>query len=107
MVLYLRTEVIGMDSIMEELYDRRFITKTDSAAKQKEKLSLSAMMDRHEKKLNELLNDDGKDILEKYRDCYDETNSGDCRDAFLSGFRMGGKLVMEILFGTESIELNE
>ena len=96
-----------MDSIAEELYNRRFITKADSIEKQKERLNLSALMERHEKRLSELLNDEGKEIFEKYQDCCNELDSDSCLEAFMSGFRMGGKIVLEIVFGTDGFKLNE
>ena len=69
-------------------------TRTESKAQYDEVLTL---IDKHHKRLEELLNDEGKTVLEKFEDCYGEMESIECENAFIRGFCLGAKLMIEVL----------
>ena len=58
---------------------------------------LLKLLERNHDALNKTLNDDQKELLEKYQSCADEI-SGFCeRDSFIYGFRLGMRLAIEAL----------
>ncbi len=58
---------------------------------------LLKLLERNHDALSKTLNDDQKEILEKYQSCADEI-SGFCeRDSFIYGFRLGMRLAIEAL----------
>ena len=67
---------------------------------------LLKLLERNHDALNKTLNDDQKEILEKYQSCADEI-SGFCeRDSFIYGFRLGMRLAIEALADEhENLEL--
>lgn len=96
-----------MDSILKELYNSGFSLQSDSLSEQKKTQTLNEYLNRHEKDLNALLDETGKEIFQKYRDCSRELKmESDC-DNFISGFRLGGRIVIEIIFGKATIELED
>ncbi len=56
---------------------------------------LVALLERHEKKLMELLTQEGKQILVKFLDCNGELFYLSCEDVFCKGFSLGVKLMAE------------
>ncbi len=52
-----------------------------------------------EERLQSRLTDEDKHLFEKYRDAYVEFTSTSCADSFLHGFRLGGKIAVEMLDG--------
>lgn len=58
---------------------------------------LLKLLERNHDDLSKTLNDDQKELLEKYQSCADEI-SGFCeRDSFIYGFRLGMRLAIEAL----------
>ena len=58
---------------------------------------LLKLLERNHDALSKTLNDDQKELLEKYQSCADEI-SGFCeRDSFIYGFRLGMRLAIEAL----------
>ena len=58
---------------------------------------LLKLLERNHDALCKTLNDDQKELLEKYQSCADEI-SGFCeRDSFIYGFRLGMRLAIEAL----------
>ena len=58
---------------------------------------LLKLLERNHNALSKTLNDDQKELLEKYQSCADEI-SGFCeRDSFIYGFRLGMRLAIEAL----------
>ena len=51
----------------------------------------------HEKDLNARLNDEEKEILEKFVDCSNELCSISEREMFVQGFMLGAKLIIEVM----------
>ena len=65
---------------------------------------LLKLLERNHDALSKTLNDDQKEILEKYQSCADEI-SGFCeRDSFIYGFRLGMRLAIEALTDENDIE---
>ncbi len=56
---------------------------------------LVALLERHEKKLMELLTQEGKEILEKFLDCKEELFYLSCEEVFCKGFSLGIRLAAE------------
>lgn len=52
-----------------------------------------------EEKLYSRLTDEDKYLFEKYCDACVKFNSTSCADSFLHGFRLGGKIAVEMLDG--------
>ncbi|MBO5042577.1 MAG: hypothetical protein J6D87_06385 [Clostridia bacterium] len=66
---------------------------------------LLKLLERNHDALNKTLNDDQKEILEKYQSCADEI-SGFCeRDSFIYGFRLGMRLAIEALTDEDDNDL--
>ena len=65
---------------------------------------LLKLLERNHDALSKTLNDDQKELLEKYQSCADEI-SGFCeRDSFIYGFRLGMRLAIEALTAEDDIE---
>ena len=65
---------------------------------------LLKLLERNHDALCKTLNDDQKELLEKYQSCADEI-SGFCeRDSFIYGFRLGMRLAIEALDDETDIE---
>lgn len=65
---------------------------------------LLKLLERNHDALSKTLNDDQKELLEKYQSCADEI-SGFCeRDSFIYGFCLGMRLAIEALTDENDIE---
>ena len=96
-----------MESLLEELYYGGFNLSFCNEERRKKMLELSARMNRHENALKGLLGDSGCEIWEKYLDCSDNLERLSNVNEFVAGFRLGGRMVMEIFFGAENMELRD
>lgn len=96
-----------MKSLLEEMYVRNLKPINDSRERFQKACELSGLIERHEKRLKELLGEEGLETLEKYLDCNHEMVLMDNCDEFIAGFRLGGRIVIEILFGTEDFKLQD
>ena len=72
------------------------INPNDVKADEKEK-EIIGYIERYYTDLNSLLNESGKDVLERFTDCYDELISDDCEKAFIRGFTLAVRLMVESL----------
>lgn len=52
-----------------------------------------------EEKLYSELTDEDKELFNSYREAYVEFTSLSCADSFLVGFRLGGKMAVDMLAG--------
>lgn len=52
-------------------------------------------MCRHEEKLESMLEGKEKEIFEKFKDCVNEVHEFDQEDAFVTGFRLGARMIIE------------
>lgn len=96
-----------MKSLLEEMYYANFNLKCSDEERMKRMREASGLIERNENDLKELLSDKGKEILEKYIDCTNEMQSLSNLSQFIAGFRLGGRMVMEIFFGAENMELQD
>ena len=53
------------------------------------------LMCRNEQKLDALLEEKEKDLFEKFKDCRDEVAKYTAEDAFVTGFRLGARMIIE------------
>lgn len=60
-----------------------------------EKSLYFGLLNRNEEKLTATLSDEQKEIVEKYKDCNREISEICERQAFITGFKLGAKIVIE------------
>ena len=58
---------------------------------------LLALVIRHQEDLLERLNDEEKEIFEKFADCTTEMHDLTEREAFVKGFTIGARIIIEVL----------
>ena len=58
---------------------------------------LLALVIRHQEDLLERLNDEEKEIFEKFTDCSTEMHDITEREAFVKGFTIGARIIIEVL----------
>lgn len=86
-----------MRSILEELFYGNICPNTDCRSQDKEtKLLMGYIVDHHDKLLS-ILNDQQKEILEKFDDCYNELTDINERDIFVYAFKLGARIALEML----------
>ena len=64
---------------------------------------LLALVIRHQEDLLSRLNDDKKEIFEKYADFSTEMHDLTEREAFVKGFTLGAKIIIEVLTNNSDI----
>ena len=94
-----------MKSILEELWYGNIDPQLDATRDNKEVKNLLALMMQNREKLCEKLNDEEKEILEKYDDCQIEMNSLIEREIFRYAVSLGMRLSIEGLFYLEKDNL--
>ena len=87
-----------MKSILEEFWYGNIDPQVDATRDNKEVKNLLALMMQNREKLCEKLNDEEKEILEKYDDCQIEMNSLIEREIFRYAVSLGMRLSFESLF---------
>ena len=58
---------------------------------------LLALVIRHQEDLNGRLNDEEKEIFEKYSECSNEMHDLTVREAFVKGFTIGARIIIAVL----------
>ena len=91
-----------MKSILEELWYGNIDPQVDATRDNKEVKNLLALMMQNREKLCEKLNDEEKEILEKYDDCQIEMNALIEREIFRYAVSLGMRLSFESLFYLEN-----
>ena len=86
-----------MRSIVEELFYGNICPNTDCRSQDKETKQLMGYIADHHNNLLSTLNDQQKEILEKFDDCYNELTDINEREIFTYAFTLGAKIVFEIL----------
>ena len=66
--------------------------KKDSAYEE-----LLALVIRHQEDLNRRMNDEEKEIFEKFSECSTEMHDITEREAFVKGFTIGARIIIEVL----------
>ncbi len=94
-----------MRSLLEALYFEILGLKDDREDCQQEKKQIENRLDELEPKVEAMLGDEGKALFRQYADAYNELTSCEIADGFIMGFRLGGRMIMEIIFGAEKLDV--
>lgn len=94
-----------MRSLLEALYFGSFDLKVEGEDYQQEKEQIESRLDELESKVEAMLGDEGKILFRQYADAYNDLTSCVNTDGFIMGFRLGGRMVMEIIFSAEKLDL--
>ena len=86
-----------MRSILEELFYGNICPNTDCRSHDKETKQLMGYIADHHDNLLSTLNDQQKEILEKFDDCYNELTDINEREIFSYAFRLGMMIAIEVL----------
>ena len=85
-----------MKNIINELWHGNIVPQEDSRNNSKEMKELLGYMARHHDDLLKTLNDEQKEIFEKFDDCWSEYVSLAEAAIFEYAFRLGARLAMEV-----------
>ena len=86
-----------MRSILEELFYGNICPNTDCRCSDKETKQLMGYIADHHDNLLSTLNDQQKEILEKFDDCYNELTDINEREIFTYAFKLGMMIAIEVL----------
>ncbi len=86
-----------MRSILEELFYGNICPNTDCRSHDKETKQLMGYIADHHDNLLSTLNDQQKEILEKFDDCYNELTDINEREIFVYAFKLGMRIAIEVL----------
>lgn len=88
-----------MRTLLKELWYGNIYPQEQSTKNNREVKNLISLMGRNREELSVALTDEQKVTLEKYDDCVNEMYGIIESEAFAYGFRLGGRLMLEILSG--------
>ena len=88
-----------MRSILEELFYGNICAKTDCRSHDKETKQLMGCIAYHHDNLLSTLNEQQKELLEKFDDCYTELTDINEREIFISVFKLCARIMTEVLIG--------
>ena len=86
-----------MRSILEELFYGNICPNTDCRSHNKETKQLMGYIADHHDNLLFTLNDQQKELLEKFDDCYNELTDINEREIFSYAFKLGMRIAIEVL----------
>ena len=86
-----------MRSILEELFYGNICPNTDCRSHDKETKQLMGYIADHHDNLLSTLNDQQKELLEKFDDCYNELTDINEREIFVYAFKLGMQIAFEVL----------
>ena len=86
-----------MRSILEELFYGNICPNTDCRSHDKETKQLMSYIADHHDNLLSALNDQQKETLEKFDDCYNELTDINEREIFSYAFKLGMRIAIEVL----------
>ena len=86
-----------MRSILEELFYGNISPNTDCRSRDKETKQLMGYIADHHDNLLSTLNEQQKEILEKFDDCYKELIDINEREIFAYAFKLGAKLMLTVM----------
>ena len=86
-----------MRSILEELFYGNICPNTDCRSYDKETKQLMGYIADHHDSLLSTLNDQQKETLEKFDDCYNELTDINEREIFVYAFKLGMRIAIEVL----------
>ena len=82
---------------IQDLYYGRISPYEMSISTVPEYQKLKALANRNEDLLRESLSDEQKELLEKLTECITDISSISERDVFIAGFRLGVKLMLDVM----------
>ena len=86
-----------MRSILEELFYGNICPNTDCRSHDKETKQLMGYIADHHDNLLSTLNDQQKEILEKFDDCYSELTDINEREIFAYAFKLGARIMLAVV----------
>ena len=86
-----------MRSILEELFYGNICPNSDCRSHDKETKQLMVYIADHHDNLLSTLNDQQKELLEKFDDCYNELTDINEREIFSYAFKLGMRIAIEVL----------
>ena len=86
-----------MISILEELFYGNICPNTDCRNYDKETKQLMGYIADHHDNLLSTLNDQQKELLEKFDDCYNELTDSNEREIFIYAFKLGATLILSVM----------
>ena len=86
-----------MRSILEELFYGNISPNTDCRSSDKETKQLMGYIADHHDNLLSTLNEQQKEILEKFDDCWDELTDINEREIFVYAFKLGARIAIDVL----------
>lgn len=92
-----------MEKAIVELWNGRLDPGLHLGEKKPELEKLYDLMQRNYDSMKKLRHEELADLLEKYRDCVDEYITLTNEQAFVDGFCLGTKMVVEALTGAENM----
>ena len=90
-----------MRSILDELFYGNICPNTDCRSYDKETKQLMGYIADHHDNLLSTLNEQQKELLEKFDDCYTELTDINEREIFSYAFKLGAKIMLEVLTGKD------
>lgn len=91
-----------MRSILEELFYGNIHPNTDCRSQDKETKQLMGYIADHHDNLLATLNEQQKEILEKFDDCYNELTDINEREIFTYAFKLGARIMLTVLSEKET-----
>ena len=86
-----------MRSILEELFYGNICPNTDCRSHDKETKQLMGYIADHHDNLLSMLNEQQKELFEKFDDCYNELTDINEREIFSYAFKLGMRIAIEVL----------
>lgn len=86
-----------MKSILEELWHGNICPSDNSRKTTKEVKALMGYLADHHDNLHATLTEKQKEILEKFDDCYAELTDINEREIFVYAFRLGARIMLEVM----------
>ena len=84
-------------NILEDLYYGNIVPNEKCARLDDEVKGLLKLLNRNEEKLTATLSEEQKETFEKYKDCNQEISEIGERNAFLNDFRLGARIIIEVI----------
>ena len=82
---------------LEDLYYGNLFPQEKCARLDDEVKELLKLLNRNEEKLTVTLTESQKEIFEKYKDCNREISEICEREIFLNGFRLGARIIIDVV----------
>ena len=86
-----------MRSILEELFYGNICPNTDCRSHDKETKQLMGYIANHHDNLLSTLNDQQKEILKQFDDCYNELTDINEREIFAYAFKLGARIMLAVV----------